>query len=128
MLDLRRLSVAAVAAAAVGLLTGCGGTTTYPSAIADPRRGGDVILRGACGSCHVIPGIPLANSQTGPSLAGVGGRAVIGGVLANTRDHLAQWLEDPQRFAPGSAMPKAVLSRQDARDAAAYLETLRTGA
>lgn len=127
MLDLCRLSVGAAVAAAAALLAGCG-APPRGSAIGDPGRGADVILRGACGSCHAIPGIPLADGRAGPSLAGLGDHVVIGGVLANTPGHLALWLEDPQRFAPGSAMPKAVLSRQDARDAAAYLETLRTGA
>lgn len=49
-------------------------------------------------------------------------------MLSNTPEHMAQWLADPQRFAPGSAMPKDVLNAQDARDAAAYLETSRPGA
>lgn len=108
---------------ATALLAGCG--RPEPSAaIGDAGRGKDVILRGACGSCHVIPGIPLADGRVGPSLAGIGSRAVLGGVLTNTPQHLAQWLEDPQRFAPGGAMPKDVLGRQEARDAAAYLETI----
>ena len=92
--------------------------------LGDPHRGAQVILRGACGSCHVIPGISLANGVAGPSLAGMGARSVVAGVLANTPQNMAAWLRDPQRFVPGAAMPADVLNDQEARDAAAYLATL----
>jgi cytochrome c1 len=49
---------------------------------------------------------------------------MIAGVLPNTPENLEQWLRDPQRFAPGSAMPADTLSDQEAKDAAAYLESL----
>jgi len=110
---------------AVILLAGCA-PEQHAGALGDPRRGAAVILRGACGSCHAIPGIPLADGVAGPSLAGFGARATIAGVLANTPEHLVDWLRDPQRYVPGGAMPTEVRSEQDTRDAAAYLQTLRS--
>jgi cytochrome c1 len=50
---------------------------------------------------------------------------MIAGVMANTPDNLVAWLRAPQAAVPGNAMPDMGLSEQQARDAAAYLETLR---
>lgn len=121
-----RTATALTALLAASLSTGCGQSTL--AAHGDAERGKIVILRGACGSCHRIPGISLADGLAGPPLAGFGGRTVIAGFLPNTPDNLTRWLLDPQGVAPGSAMPAAVLNARDARDAAAYLETLRKAA
>lgn len=117
-------TIAAVALsvlAAAGLL-GC--APSEPVVFGDADHGKIVILRDACGSCHAIPGISLADGAVGPPLAGFGQRTMIAGVLPNTPANLEQWLRDPQRFAPGSAMPADTLNDQEARDAAAYLESL----
>jgi cytochrome c1 len=45
----------------------------------------------------------------------------IGGQLANTPDNLIAWLQDPQHFAPGTAMPNLLITEPAARDMAAYL-------
>jgi cytochrome c1 len=37
---------------------------------------------------------------------------------------MVRWLQAPQKLKPGSAMPDLGLSERDARDIAAYLETL----
>lgn len=117
MLDPAHLTRAAVLAAL--LLGGC----ERPS---DPvGRGRRVIDRSVCGSCHVIPGIALADGMTGPSLSGLGSRVTIGGVLPNTPSNLSRWIRDPQRFAPGTAMPPTGLTPAEAYDAAVYLEHLR---
>jgi mono/diheme cytochrome c family protein len=92
---------------------------------ADPDRGRKAIHQYACLTCHEIPGMVGANAPVGPPLAGMASRAVIAGRLPNDAGHLADWLMDPQRFNPGSAMPSLGVSEQHARDMAAFLATLR---
>ena len=93
--------------------------------IGDPEQGKIAIARHQCGSCHVIPGIEGADGQAGPSLAQLGVRPTVGGVLANTPDNMVAWLRHPQRFVPGNAMPDMGLSESQGRDVAAYLYSLR---
>ncbi len=105
---------------AVGLLSGCG-SAGASSAIGDADQGAVVIARSACGSCHVIPGIPLADGTVGPSLSSFGKRMVIAGRLPNSAPNLVLWLQHPQQVAPHNAMPDMGLSTGEARDVAAYL-------
>jgi len=46
-------------------------------------------------------------------------------VLINTRENMVHWLMSPHRIDPLSAMPDLGISEHDARNMAAYLETLR---
>jgi len=78
-----------------------------------------------CGSCHVIPGISAANGQVGPSLKSVAVRVQIAGKLANSPEAMTHWLRSPQTVVPGNGMPNQGLNEQEARDAAAYLYTLK---
>lgn len=89
------------------------------------RQGAIEIYRAACGSCHVIPGVVGADGVVGPSLERFASRKFIAGLLPNTPDNLSLWIEWPQRIAPGNVMPNMGLSAREARDIAAYLETLR---
>jgi mono/diheme cytochrome c family protein len=91
----------------------------------DPDRGRHVILQYGCITCHEIPGAVGASVPVGPPLDGMGVRSFIAGVLQNTPVNMAQWLREPQRFLPDGAMPNLGVREQDARDMAAYLETLR---
>ena len=87
----------------------------------DPSHGPDLIRRYGCGGCHTIPGIPGADGQVGPPLSGLIHRLYIGGVTTNSPDHLVQWIMEPQKFSPNSAMPRTGISEAEARDVAAYL-------
>lgn len=80
-----------------------------------------MIARMACGSCHEIPGVSGADGRVGPSLAGLGHRQMIAGVLPNSRSNLEHYLRHPQRVVPGNYMPDQHLTEQQAADAAAYL-------
>ncbi len=91
---------------------------------ADPARGARAIRTYGCGSCHLIPGIRGADGMVGPPLTGWRERAIIAGYLANTPEHLVQWIVMPQSVAPGNAMPNLGVTDGDARDIAAYLYTL----
>jgi len=83
--------------------------------------GADAIRRYGCGTCHIIPGIEGALGTVGPSLAGVARRVYLAGRLPNTPDTMAQWISNPQRFVPGSAMPDMQVSLADARAIASFL-------
>lgn len=80
-----------------------------------------------CATCHRIPGITGASKHVGPPLAGIATRKYIAGVLPNSPENMLRWLQDPQRIDPLSAMPALGLKDQDARDIAAYLQTLEKG-
>lgn len=119
-----RLNWAALAVYA--MLAGCGKSAALSaSGLGDAEKGADVIVRSACGSCHEIPGIQNADGLVGPPLDHFAGRAVIAGLMPNTPDRLVHWLRFPQSASPGNAMPNMGLTEKQARDAAAYLETLR---
>lgn len=77
-----------------------------------------------CGSCHAIPGVPIAQGAVGPALSAYGRRSYIAGHLPNRPDTLAQWIVAPAALVPGTAMPAMGVSPQDARDMAAYLLAL----
>jgi cytochrome c2 len=87
----------------------------------DAERGRQVLAMHGCGGCHVIPGIGGATGQVGPPLEGFAQRMYIGGQLPNTPDNLIAWLQNPQRYAPGTAMPNLPITEPVARDMAAYL-------
>jgi mono/diheme cytochrome c family protein len=91
----------------------------------DVRRGRRVLLQYGCITCHDIPGAVGAAIPVGPPLARMGLRSFIGGVLANTPQNMLRWLRAPQQFVPDGAMPNLGVTERDARDMAAYLESLR---
>lgn len=91
----------------------------------DADRGRLALQQYACVTCHVIPGVVGAVYPVGPSLAGIADRKYLAGKLPNSRDAMIHWLRAPQTVAPGSAMPNLGVSERDARDIAAFLETLR---
>lgn len=94
-----------------------------PAPPAGDRENGRLLLRQfGCGQCHRIPGVADAEGDTGPSLARVGERAYLGGVLPNSPANLAAWIRDPQRFDPRTTMPNLGVTEAHARDMAAYLQ------
>lgn len=111
------------------LLTACTGgraIEAYPIATGgDAHRGKTVIQQYHCGACHVIPGISGARGQVGPSLTQFGYRTFVGGEVPNNPENLVKWLRSPPSIEPATAMPALGLTEQQARDAAAYLYTLR---
>ena len=91
----------------------------------DPAAGARAIRTYGCPACHVIPGIKSAVGSVGPPLTGMASRHFIAGVLPNTPDNMVKWIEDPPKVDSLTAMPKLGVSRETARDIAAYLYTLR---
>jgi len=91
----------------------------------DAKRGRHVLLQYGCVTCHEIPGVTGAAIPVGPPLDRMGSRRFIAGVLENTPDNMVRWLRTPQEFVPDGAMPNLGVAERDARDMAAYLESLR---
>ncbi|EHM02607.1 hypothetical protein HMPREF9946_00876 [Acetobacteraceae bacterium AT-5844] len=85
------------------------------------ERGPALITRYGCGGCHTVPGVPGANGRVAPPLEGLRQRIFLGGVLPNSAENLVNWIVDPRRFAPGTAMPATGANEAEARDIAAYL-------
>jgi cytochrome c1 len=63
-----------------------------------------LIAKYGCGACHQIPGVEGADGLVGPPLTNIGSRVYIAGVLPNTPDNLAAWIQNPQSYVPGNAM------------------------
>jgi cytochrome c len=87
----------------------------------DSARGLAAISKYGCGSCHTIPGVAAAHGLVGPSLAGVGARVYVGGVLPNMPSNMMRWIRDPVGVDEKSAMPNLGVTAGDAADIAAYL-------
>ena len=89
------------------------------------KRGQQVFLSSTCVMCHAINGTP-AGSNIGPNLTHVGSRNMIAAAtLANTREHLAQWIKDPQSVKPGTKMPQNNLGEGDLQALLDYLQSLK---
>ncbi|MDP2258880.1 MAG: cytochrome c oxidase subunit II [Caulobacter sp.] len=91
-----------------------------------PSRGAEVFEASGCGACHTVRGAS-ANGLAGPDLSHVGSRRTLGGgILPTNQGTLAGWIADSQAIKPGNRMPAyPVLSGEDLRAVAAYLESLK---
>lgn len=120
-------------ACAVLLVAGCRPRSAAPEeapSAAERRaqsaaRGAAVIQAVGCGSCHTVPGIRGAHGVVGPPLFFFGRRTMLAGQWPNTTENLVRWLVNPPALVPATAMPVLGLSDSQARDVAAYLQTLR---
>jgi cytochrome c len=91
----------------------------------DPKKGPSLIVQFGCAGCHQIPGIRGPAGKVGPPLADVGARIYLAGRVQNTPQGLIEWITDPRKIDPKSAMPTTGISQDEARDVAAYLLSLR---
>ena len=91
----------------------------------DATRGQQLISDYGCTSCHTIPGIKGPRGAVGPPLTNIGSRTIIAGKIQNTPQNMIAWLQNPQAFDPGNAMPNLGVKPEDARDITAYLMTLK---
>jgi cytochrome c1 len=126
MRHLTRPSDIVVAVALAFVVAGCEAETpSRAHGTGDPDKGRTVIAQAGCGTCHEIPGVSGASGIVGPSLRRFAGRTLIGGVHVNEPQVLVSWLRDAPELSPETGMPQMPISEQEARDAAAYLYTLR---
>lgn len=91
----------------------------------DPEAGRTLIAAVECGVCHRIPGVFGASGVVGPPLTEFARRPYIGGAVPNQPATLVQFVRDAPSILPNTAMPNMPLDEAQARDVAAYLNTLR---
>jgi cytochrome c2 len=87
----------------------------------DPSGAPELLRRFGCAGCHTISGVAGADGKVGPPLDQLRERVFIAGHLANTPDNLINWIISPQSFAPHAAMPVTGISKEEARQIAAFL-------
>lgn len=93
-----------------------------PPAEGDPAVGLEIV-EAQCAACHTIDGT-AAQGVVGPELTNFASQELIAGVIENTPENLAAWLENPQAIKPGTQMPDLPLDEADIINLVAYLETL----
>ncbi|HTH43749.1 MAG TPA: c-type cytochrome [Oxalicibacterium sp.] len=103
------------------LAFGCG----LPARAGDIARGQRLLTQYQCGACHAIPGVEDARGRAGPPLEKFGRRTYIAGHIPNQMGKLVQWIVEPRALVPDTTMPDMGVSQNDARDMAAYLNTLK---
>ena len=108
---------------------GCkGGKAVHPYIVetgGNAAHGRQLIRSYGCGACHTVPGVHDAHGMVGPPLMGLAERTIVAGQLPNSTDNLIRWIQHPRNIEPKTAMPDLGVTKQDARDIAAYLYTLR---
>ncbi|MFQ5679117.1 MAG: cytochrome c oxidase subunit II [Gemmatimonadota bacterium] len=91
----------------------------------EARQGKELFLRSACIGCHRVAGTPAAGT-VGPDLTHVGSRSTLAaGLLPNTPEELARWIQNPQQIKPGNFMLGLGLTDEQAARIAAYLSGLK---
>jgi cytochrome c oxidase subunit II len=89
------------------------------------REGEQLFLRLPCSGCHMIRGTS-ADGTVGPDLTHLASRTTLAALtLPNDPSDLAHWIEDPQRYKPGSKMPGFELTDRQSAALVAYLDGLR---
>lgn len=94
-------------------------------------EGAAIWANAPCAICHTIRGISGFSPQyqgsfRGPDLTHFGSRTTLAGsILDNTPEHVAAWIENPDRLKPGVYMPNLGVKPEEASKLAAYLESLK---
>jgi cytochrome c oxidase subunit 2 len=95
------------------------------AAQARPATMSSALFDDKCSSCHAIRGT-TATSHVGPDLTHVGSRSSLAALtIPNSFAHMREWIRNPQRVKPGSAMPVVPLTNAQVNELAGYLESLQ---
>lgn len=90
----------------------------------EAQLGAELFRDMSCASCHAITGV--STPRIGPDLTHLASRETLAaGRLDNTPANLEAWLQNPEKYKPGSYMPNANLNQDELGALVAYLETLR---
>lgn len=88
-------------------------------------QGQQIFLRNTCVNCHRIDGTP-AQGDVGPELTHLGDRETLGaGVVQNTPENLARFINNVQEVKPGALMPDYEFSETELTALVTYLEGLK---
>lgn len=93
--------------------------------LAPPEEGGDPaageqLIVTMCAACHTVEGT-TAQGVVGPELTNYWEHDTIAGVLENTPENLAAWLENPPAIKPGTGMPNMNLNETQILNLVAFL-------
>lgn len=120
------LSVLTILAVLLGGCRGGGAAADYAVATGGDPQAGQVVIRARhCGVCHEVPSVTGAHGVVGPPLADFSRRSFIAGAVPNNPSNLVTWIRFPRTIEPNTAMPTLGLDEREARNAAAFLYTLR---
>ncbi|MFS0751966.1 cytochrome c oxidase subunit II [Oceanobacillus sp. 1P07AA] len=88
------------------------------------QEGQELFEANNCMNCHAIGSSPAA---IGPNLTNFGDRSTIAGILEPSKEHLVEWLTDPESVKPGNKMTDQypALSEDEAESIAEYLLQLQ---
>jgi mono/diheme cytochrome c family protein len=89
---------------------------------ANPEKGKQLLARYGCITCHAVPG--LSSAHVGPPLTAFAERQYIAGFIVNLPANAMNWIIDPKKYKPQTAMPVLGVTPADAIDITAYLFTL----
>ena len=78
----------------------------------------------SCQACHVIPGMGPGGAL-GPDLTGFGSRPTLNARVPKNPQAVAAYLLNPTAIDAQTSMPAVGLSEEEAKDIAAFLETLK---
>lgn len=111
--------------AVVGVLAALGacdqGSDPQPTAVGDADHGRALFVEYGCAACHQVRGVRTADGRVGPALDGLRDQRIIAGVLPNTPEFLAAFIQQPQEYAPNTAMPDLDVGPEDAGHLTAFL-------
>ncbi len=85
----------------------------------NPQIGKRLMGQYGCAACHTIPGIGIA--YVGPPLTAFAERQYIAGSIVNLPTNAMNWIMNPKKCKPNTAMPVLGVKPHEAVDIAAYL-------
>ena len=90
------------------------------------KAGAKAFVANGCAGCHTVDGKPTAVGVIGPNLSHFGSRTTLAaGILQNTPENLAAWIQDPQAIKPGNFMTNQHVKPTDVDALVAYLHSLK---
>lgn len=100
------------------------GPASTPANVQLASDGAKVFADSPCTTCHMVRGV--SKGYIGPDLTHFGSRTTLAaGVLQNTPENVARWIENPQELKPGANMPALLLPGEKMNALVAYLESLK---
>ena len=90
------------------------------------KAGAEAFVTNGCAGCHTVDGNPTAIGVIGPNLSHFGSRTTLAaGILQNTPENLAAWIQDPQAIKQGNFMTNQHVKPTDVDALVAYLHSLK---
>ena len=102
--------------------TSAGATLQGPAQGPDYATGEKLFQAKGCVACHALYAVNAPKGMVGPNLANVGARSYIAaGMLKNSDENLARWIQNPQALKKGVLMPNLGITQPEAGALVAFL-------